>query len=157
MREDQINTMTTKLLARLNPPRAISSNPEGIKAEAELLCKTINKMAPSREYQQWFDLFEEAVLSNLETRTWPTIKELKKSAKEIAPKRPEFRDFTQEQAWSPDPMTINAKRIKAGEPVADWWVVGTGAEHLKRKGLVSSDDLEPYRKYLDYELRYVNR
>ena len=154
MREQQINTMTTKLLARLNPPRAISSNPEGIKAEAELLCKTINKMAPSREYQQWFDLFEEAVLSNLETRTWPTIKELKKAAKEIAPKRPEFRDLTNEPAWHPDPYKINAQRIKNMEPVGEEWISGKQSEQLISRGMIEESELEPYRSFLAHSALY---
>ena len=154
MREQEINTMTTKLLARLNPPRAISSNAEGIKSEAELLCKTINKMAPSREYQQWFDLFEEAVLSNLETRTWPTIKELKKAAKEIAPKRPEFRDLTNEPAWHPDLYKINAQRIKNMEPVGEEWISGKKSEQLISRGLIEQTDLDPYRSYLAYRAHY---
>lgn len=154
MREQQINTMTTKLLARLNPPRAISSNAEGIKSEAELLCKTINKMAPSREYQQWFDLFEEAVLSNLETRTWPTIKELKRAAKEIAPKRPEFRDLTNEPAWHPDPYKINAQRIKNMEPVGEEWISGKQSDQLISRGLIEETDLEPYRSYLGHSALY---
>ncbi len=154
MREQQINTMTTKLLARLNPPRAISSNAEGIKAEAELLCKTISKMAPSREYQQWFDLFEEAVLSNLETRTWPTIKELKRAAKEIAPKRPEFRDLTQEQSWQPDPYKINAQRIKNMELVGEEWISGKQSEQLISRGLIEERELNPYRSSLAHSARY---
>jgi hypothetical protein len=154
MREQQINTMTTKLLARLNPPRAISSNAEGIKAEAELLCKTISKMAPSREYQQWFDLFEEAVLSNLETRTWPTIKELKRAAKEIAPKRPEFRDLTNEPAWHPDPYKINAQRIKNMESVGEEWISGKQSDQLISRGLIEESDLDPYRSYLAHSALY---
>lgn len=154
MREQQINTMTTKLLARLNPPRAISSNAEGIKAEAELLCKTISKMAPSREYQQWFDLFEEAVLGNLETRTWPTIKELKRAAKEIAPKRPEFRDLTNEPAWHPDPYKINAQRIKNMEPVGEEWISGKQSEQLISRGLIEERELDPYRSSLAHSALY---
>ena len=151
MREQQINTMTTKLLARPNPPRAISSNAEGIKSEAELLCKTINKMAPSREYNQWFDLFEEAVLSNLETRTWPTAKELSKAAREIRNSKPVFADHSGEGEWLLDPVTINAKRIQGGHPVCETWLSGKRAKSLLATGMVCEADINRYKKTIRFQ------
>ena len=135
------------MLGRLNAPRAVQNNDENMKSEAEFLCNQIIKLAPSRNYNEWFQDFEENLLSNLETRTWPTAKEISKSAKAIAPKRPEFRELEPEK-YQPNELKINANRINNNEPVGENYVMGAMAEQMVRAGLVAEKQLEPYKQYL---------
>ena len=139
-----------KMLARLNAPRAVTGNPEAAKSEAEFLCKRINGLAPTRQFTEWFDDFEETLLGNLETRSWPTAKQIGDAAKQIAPKRPQLIDHTQPKGYEPDELKINAQRIKNNEQVGENYITGTFAKQMVRSGLVKEQELEPYRKYLNY-------
>lgn len=147
MRNNELKEKTLKMLGRLNAPRAVQNNDENMKSEAEFLCNQIIKLAPSRNYNEWFQDFEENLLSNLETRTWPTAKEISKSAKAIAPKRPEFRELEPEK-YQPNELKINANRINNNEPVGENYVMGAMAEQMVRAGLVAEKQLEPYKQYL---------
>ena len=147
MRNNELKEKTLKMLGRLNAPRAVQNNDENMKNEAEFLCNQIIKLAPSRNYNEWFQDFEENLLSNLETRTWPTAKEISKSAKAIAPKRPEFRELEPEK-YQPNELKINANRINNNEPVGENYIMGAMAEQMVRAGLVAEKQLEPYKQYL---------
>ena len=147
MRNEELKEKTLKMLGRLNAPRAVQNNDENMKSEAEFLCNQIIKLAPSKNYNEWFQDFEENLLSNLETRTWPTAKEISKSAKAIAPKRPEFRELEPEK-YQPNELKINANRINNSEPVGENYIMGAMAEQMVRAGLVAEKQLEPYKEYL---------
>ena len=123
-RNEELKNNTMKLLARLNAPRAVQGNTDAMKTEAQFLVDRVIKLAPSRQYTDWFVDFEEALLGNLETRTWPTAKEISKAAKDIAPKRPEIIDYTQHQK-DINLMTfkINANRIISGQQVGEHYIL----------------------------------
>lgn len=144
MRDEKIQELTLKLLSRLNPPRALTGQAQAIKDEATFLAKCINRVAPSRDLTTWFDEFENAVLGNLETRTWPTAKELSKAARQIQKARPVFVDETGDSSWSIDPVKINAKRIKDGFPVGDTWLTGNSARAILATGICNQSDLDRY-------------
>jgi hypothetical protein len=148
MRNEELKELFLSMIGRLNAPRAITNNSEGMKREAEILTNVIIKNAPTRGYKDWFNDFEEALLGNLETRTWPTIKEMHRAAKQISTRRPEFRDLTGDNKYTPDPFKINAGRIKRGEPVDEHYINGTEAQKLLNKGLVTEADIQPYKEAL---------
>ncbi len=148
-RNEELKELMLKVLGRLNAPRAVAGNPEGMKQEAEFLCNSIIKLAPSRDYRDWFADFELEVFNNLETRTWPTAKEISKAAKTISQRRPQFKELVRPltpEGYKPDPLKINAARIKAGQPVCQSYIVGSQSDLLLRKGLVDEYDLDPYRE-----------
>jgi len=145
-RNEELKQLMLKMLGRLNAPRAVSGNPELMKEEPEFLCDAITKLAPTRGYVDWWKDFSDAVFDNLETRSWPTKKDLSTAAKKIAPRRPEFRDLTGDDKYIPDPYKINAARIKAGQAVCESYIVGKQSDILLRKGLVDEYDLDPYRE-----------
>ena len=89
------------------------------------------------------------MLGSLETRSWPTAKQISQAAKDIAPKRPELRDLTGENKYTPDPLKINAKRIQNGEAVDENYINGKFADQMLRMGLVQEHDLQPYKEYLN--------
>lgn len=146
MREDTIKEFMTQFLSRLNAPRAVAQKPEAMKQEAKFLYKKVCAMAPTKNLTDWLEQFQDQVLSNLETRSWPTVKDLQKAAKEIAPKRPEFTDLTGDNVWKPDPLVINAKRIKARESVDEKYIQGKLADKLVSLGLIQEEDLHDYRE-----------
>lgn len=151
-RNDELRNSTMKMLARLNAPRAVAGNSEAMKQEAEFLCNSVIKLAPSRGYGDWFADFELEVFNNLETRTWPTSKEISKAAKTIAPRRPEFNELVHpmtSEGYKPDTFKINAARIKNYQPVCEKYIVGSEAEHMIRKGYIDENDLQPYKEYLN--------
>lgn len=148
-RNDELRNNTMKLLARLNAPRAVQGNTDAMKTEAQFLVDRVIKLAPSRQYTDWFVDFEEALLTNLESRTWPTAKEISKAAKDIAPKRPEIRDDTQPKGYEPNDLKINAKRIQNKEEVGENYIYGAMADQMVRTGLVTQEQLQPYREYLN--------
>ena len=146
MRDEQIQELTLKLLSRLNPPRALTGQAQAIKDEATFLSKCISKVAPSYNLTDWFEEFEEAVLGNLETRTWPTAKELSKAAQQIRKAKPVFADDSVEAEWLLNPVTINAKRIQGGHPVCETWLSGKRSQSLLATGMISESDLAKYKK-----------
>ncbi len=146
MRDEQIQQLTLKLLSRLNPPRALTGQAQAIKDEATFLAKCINRVAPTQGLNDWFENFEEAVLGNLETRTWPTAKELSKAASQIIKARPVFANHMGESEWSLSPAKINAKRIQGGFSVCDTWLSGNKLKEILATGLVSENDLHPYKR-----------
>lgn len=146
MRDEQIRELTLKLLSRLNPPRALTGQAQAIKDEATFLAKCINRVAPSQGLTEWFENFEEAVLGNLETRTWPTAKELSKAAQQIQKARPVFANETNESDWSLNQVSINAKRIQGGFGVCETWLSGNKAKAILATGLVTENDLNRYQK-----------
>ena len=146
MRDEQIQELTLKLLSRLNPPRALTGQAQAIKDEATFLSKCINKVAPSQNLTDWFEEFEEAVLGNLETRTWPTAKELSKAAQQIRKSKPVFADHSGEGEWLLNPVTINAKRIQGGHPVCETWLSGKMAASLIATGMINESDLAKYKR-----------
>lgn len=153
-RQEELKLHTLKLLGRLNAPRAVQNNDESMKNEAEFLCSQIIKLAPSKNYDDWFVDFEENLLSNLETRTWPTAKEISKSAKAIAPKRPEFRELPPEK-YQPNELKINANKIINGEEVGESYVTGAQSQQMLRAGLVTKEQLQPYVDYLNYTKKKI--
>ena len=52
--------------------------------------------------------------------------------------------------WHPEPKIINAKGLK-GEPVGEYYVTGNMADELVHEGLVTEEDLQPYKEYLAVE------
>ena len=148
-RNDTLKNLTMKLLARLNAPRAVVGNEDATKDEALFIIKKVQNLAPTKNYTEWFDDFKEELLNNLETRSWPTGKHMSNAARAIAPRRPDLLVYPSgNERYKPDPHKINAARIKNHQPVCEKYVEGDDAEQMLRKGLVTEEDLEPYKKYL---------
>lgn len=47
--------------------------------------------------------------------------------------------------WKPNSLAINARRIKAGEPVGDMYIEGEMAKQMIKGGYITEADLAPYR------------
>ena len=73
-------------------------------------------------------------------RSWPSIADFATAAEKCAERDPEV--VVTVEALSEDERA--ARRIMAGQPVADTYVRGTGAARLIETGAITAADLRPY-------------
>lgn len=82
------------------------------------------------------------------SRTWPTAAEISAAvSKSMTTSKSSLPSGN--ATWKPDSLEINAKRIKAGEPVGQMYIQGKLAERMVREGLVTEEQLAPYLVYID--------
>lgn len=82
------------------------------------------------------------------SRTWPTAADISAAvSKSMSTSKSSLPSGS--ATWKPDSLEINAKRIKAGEPVGQMYIQGKLAERMVRDGLVTEDELAPYLVYID--------
>lgn len=67
------------LLQRYSPPRAIAKNGQAQAEEMSSLIKAINRAMPSQDFEEWWQDFEERLLTSHQTRAWPTLHEVSKA------------------------------------------------------------------------------
>lgn len=86
------------------------------------------------------------VRKNTTTRTWPTIRTMLKGLSEnlqrmTAGEAPVGGRLGENVL---DPAQTNARRIRAGEAVGDYWVWGKGADLLVNMKLVTQEQIDAY-------------
>jgi hypothetical protein len=82
------------------------------------------------------------------SRTWPTAADISAAvSKSMSTSKSSLPSGN--ATWKPDSLEINAKRIKAGEPVGQMYIQGKLAERMVRDGLVTEEQLAPYLVYID--------
>jgi len=82
------------------------------------------------------------------SRTWPTAAAISAAvSKSMTTSKSSLPSGN--ATWKPDSLEINAKRIKAGEPVGQVYIQGKLAERMVRDGLITEDELAPYLVYID--------
>jgi hypothetical protein len=79
MREDFLHRQLSILLERYSPPRSMAKNHHAQVQEIDSLIRAIGFAAPKRDYEDWWQTFEDNLLSNHQTRAWPTLYEVKKA------------------------------------------------------------------------------
>lgn len=140
-------------LARFEVPKAYDK----IKAREEMvfMVEDINSELPSKINENYMkhclSNMAQHIRKNNISRTWPTIKNFMTAIKEIERPEPEINSDLSE--FSLAPLAINAKRIKLREPVADYYITGSGAKQLLEQGLVSEADIEAYTIGLEMMIR----
>jgi hypothetical protein len=75
------------ILSRRSPSRAIASSEEAQKAEVAALVRAVAKYAPRDRLEEWWQQFEDALLSRMKTHSWPIQSEIEAAAKSIAGNR----------------------------------------------------------------------
>lgn len=75
------------ILSRRSPSRAIASSEEAQKAEVAALVRAVAKYAPRERLEEWWQQFEDALLSRMKTHSWPIQSEIEAAAKSIAGNR----------------------------------------------------------------------
>jgi hypothetical protein len=88
----------------------------------------------------------QAVRKTHKSRRWPVIAEYITAAKDCQKTRQ--APISDHQQSNLDSDIIAAKRINAGDAVAESYIIGTGADRLIAKRLVNLDALAAYRQSL---------
>jgi hypothetical protein len=146
MKRDYVTPRFMALLERRQLPQHLRDNPQAAKDEADALCRAAVKVAPDANVQEWWPRFEDTLDRMSKGRWWPIVSEIFDAAKKVPSTARVDTD------WTADPRRINAKRIKAGEPVGDCWLFGRSClEMMDREG-ITENELEPYRESLRREL-----
>lgn len=126
--------------------RPRSFDDEAALAEIRAIAEEMNSLLPSG---LGIEAFNAAVTDALRSvrrsqtsRAWPTVAHFvaaaRKSGQQAAASAPSAGEGL-------DTFNVNAGRIKRGEAVGEGWIYGTLAAQLLRRGLVTDDDLAPYR------------
>lgn len=74
------------------------------------------------------------------------------------PSREIYRELNEQKKqaaanWQPDSLSVNAERIKRGEPVGDSYLWGRRAALMVKMGMLRESDLEPHRSNYLNELK----
>ena len=156
-RMSQIRSEITGMLATYAVPKHLD-NENKVRQEIEGLARMVNHKLPNDTTPDHIrGTFERASMklkSAHTSRTWPTGKDIDaavtKSMTTTMSSLPANKG-----PWKPDTLAINARRIKAGEPVGETYITGKLAERMVAQGLVTEEELAPYLVYLDAHKRSV--
>lgn len=146
MRKEHLKQHLVKYLDRRFPPRGMSEQAQI--EELQALLRATMKCAPEEGYQEWWPKLEDSLDSIMQTRSWPTVNQIRAAAKLVGKNTAEKKS-----AWVLDPVKIAAKAIRAGEAVGDEWIYGVRAVSLLSE--LSEDDLTPYRSSLFFRMKDV--
>tara|TARA_R110000803_G_scaffold90534_1_gene157982 strand:- start:20049 stop:20591 length:543 start_codon:yes stop_codon:yes gene_type:complete len=124
--------------------------------EMDSMVEDINSEIPSNVEQSSLDhilsKMSQDIRKNTRSRSWPTIYTLIKAAQKCSETQATtITGPRQPHAFDSD--SIAAKRINAGEPVAESYINGAGETRLIDKKLIKPEQLQPYKKYLKEELK----
>jgi len=148
-RNEAIAEELRRWLERYSPPLSLRANPRAMQDETTALLKILVRKAPNEGYLQWCqDVFEECS-KLMKTRAWPTVNELGSACSAMARRGGNIPNAL----WEMDPLALAARRIKSGEPVGDGYIYGHLAHQLLTAGMVTEDDLKPYRSGLFFMMK----
>jgi len=143
-RENWLSDSLQRYLDRRSIPHGLKDKPEAVKDEVRALSSTLFRVAPERDYREWWDVFVVHLGEGAQTRAWPTQGEIVGADKAARKSRP----ASQANVYEPDPMAIAAQRIREGEAVGQSWLWGPQCRALQRAHGISEADLRPYRSAL---------
>ena len=145
-------------LKRYEKPRHLDD--DAAREEMILIVEDMNSEIPNCD-ESSFKLLLDKVASRVRktsrTRTWATTYQFTNAIKDFREEVTKEnlidvsqtipKDFDQSEYW--------AKKIKKGEDVPHHWIEGISAQDLLDRKLVTEEDLQPYKKYLDYQRQNV--
>lgn len=142
IRSDFLERRFEAYLERRTLPRGFEGKPKLIEVEMDALHRCVDRYAPAERYEPWFAIFEDRLSEDARTRAWPTEGEIKAAANAISMSNAPAGPRT---GYSADPLEIAAKRMNAGEHVAESYVWGERSNLLQSRGMVSPESMEAYR------------
>ena len=147
-----------KILEGYAPPKHLDTRKKE-EEEAKNIVRMLNQKFPNDTTADHIrGTMDRALLKLKEahtSRTWPTGKEIAAAvSKSLTTSRSSLP--ANKGPWKPDTLAINARRIKAGEPVGETYITGKLAERMVAQGLVTEEELAPYLVYLDAHKRSIN-
>lgn len=142
----QIRPWVADMVARFDRPNHLTHD----KAEQELrdMAEDLNYSLPSKitadSLASTLDRTSRAIRMKQRTRTWPTIQMVISCARESLPKPDMLKPQAPQSMQANMSDRINARRIKAGQAVAESYITGNGRDRLLDAKLIEAADLERY-------------
>lgn len=150
--EDRISFIEDAVLrfqARYTAPRAMSRESQDDTFTA--VCASINRKLPAKvtadSLRERMSRIFEYVSDRHETNAWPLQVEYIKAVNATAASARDCED----SGWRVDTVQHTAKKIRAGEPVGDYWLFGRNLALLKSVAGITDADIKPYRLGLLYD------
>lgn len=140
IRSQHITAQVGRFLDRFSPPANLKGNEQATADTRAAIVRAISRMLPSDGFTDQLTALLDEIENRAETRAWPTVFEVNRAAQAIA----KAGVRAPSQVKLADPVTINANRITAGEPVSGDWLFGRRARRLLDAG-VTKASLDAYR------------
>lgn len=145
-REQWLTDSLQRYLDRRSMPQGFKEKPQAIRDEIQALAKTLFRLAPSREFQNWWEDFSDRLAEDAKTRAWPTQGEMKDAA--MAIRKGGVQPMAKSDETQINPIKVAATRLRAGEAVGEGWLWGRLCLSLQREEGVTDDELSPFRSAL---------
>lgn len=124
-------------------PKALEGKQQAVADEMDALVRTLMRYAGS-PLDAWWAKFEDAIGDKCQTRAWPTQGEIAEVGAALSP-----RMSSQQSTGGAVDMDrsdgIWAERIRSGLACAGHFLWGRDGVRLLRKGLVTEEELRPWR------------
>lgn len=137
-----VETRFSAYLDRKAVPRHIAEKPQQVVAAVEALLRVVRANAPPTASETWWQHVEDRLEVTAKTQAWPIASEIAEACKHVN------AEWVKPAARSSDlPAEIEhmARRMNAGEAVAESALYGVNAVQLRRAGLVDEATLRRYR------------
>ena len=149
-RKQLVSAWLFNLLKRYEPPSHLDEN--AAREEMVLIVEDINSELPNLDdhaFKEHLEKVARYVRKSQVSRKWPSIAMFMKGVRENS-KNFKLKEQigTDTNDWS-NPLVINAKRIRNGEAVCQTYLSGTRLKEMLNKGLITSDNIKPYKLSLD--------
>ena len=156
-RKRLISSWLFEFLKRYEAPPHLDQ--DAARQEMILMVEDLNSEIPKCDEASMKNLLGKVssfVRKNVKSRRWPTINSFVSGVKEYRkdviitevdaiPSLPKDHDHS----------TYYANKIKRREDVPHHWIEGISGQRLLELNLVTEEDLEPYKKYLDHQRQNV--
>ena len=120
---------------------------------AELIINTLPTSLNENQITATFERAGKELKKVAKSRSWPIAKDILEAIRKAIPAQD--TDAPISQPFKFDSDKIAAKRINAGEPVAESYITGTGADRLIEKNLVTSQQIDRYKRGLEQQRQDV--
>jgi hypothetical protein len=155
-RVEMIKRHLAAMLSSYAIPSHLRSSETAQQDEIDVTAKALNQLFPNNTTPDHLSgTFERAALkikAAHTSRSWPKASDIATAIKSCFDKA-SGRDVAS-GPWKPDTYKINAERIKRGEAVGENWINGKLGEALVERGLVTDQDLLPYREAIGFAKRF---
>lgn len=119
-------------LSRRQPPKAFAGNEKAQAEQFMAYLKALKKYAPQGDaLLDWWGRFIDELGQSSETWAWPSEREVWNACKAVSGSS---RRDAPGDAWKPDSVAINLRRIENGDPIGEFWLWGRGALQLLAAG-----------------------
>jgi hypothetical protein len=153
MRDAILKQKFRTFLDRRATPVHLRDKPEAMKAEIEALLHRLLSLAPRSGYEDWFNLFAEALDDSSQHRTWPSVNEVRGAAR-LVQKNWRVVDGQSGNVVDMTPAAINLRRLRRGDALGSEWIYGKLAVELLNLGATEAE-LDAFRSALFFNMREV--